>query len=181
MDLSQKAIENLYVGKSKIPFQYFSDTGKYYSKYETLNPNTTFSAIGSKLDFEGQPIKSLNSYLPSYVVNGFMRINKDGLFIDKNNLKIYLDDIDSPENLKGVYFEPVKLYITTVPKKAFSINPCLLKSCLEARYYEDQVRGYLFQIITNDQISLIQYSYQCNYSFKITFEKDGSPRLHRKV
>ena len=91
MDLSQKAIENLYVGKSKISFQYFSDTGKYSSKYETLNPNTTFSAIGSKLDFEGQPIKSLNSYLPSYVVNGFMRINKDGLFIDKNNLKMNLE------------------------------------------------------------------------------------------
>lgn len=180
MDLSQKAIENLYVGKSKISFQYSSGTGDS-SKYETLNPNTTFSAIGSKLEFEGQPIKALNSYLPSYVVNGFMRINKEGLFIDKgDNLKIYLDAVDIGRPI-NVYFEPVKLYITTVPKKAFSINPCLLKSCLEARYWEDQVRGYLFQIITNDQISLIQYSYQCNYSFKINFEKDGSPRLHRKV
>lgn len=48
------------------------------------------------------------------------------------------------------------LYITGVPLKAKSLNPYRLQDCLWSSYYQDNYRGYLFQITRiNQDIKLI--------------------------
>lgn len=89
------------------------------------------------------------------------------VILDKNrdNLKwpdyyligLYVNPTDSDPM---EFFQMVKpyekcthhLYITGIPKGAKSINPFKLEGCIWSSYYEDNLHGYLFQIIRSDTL-----------------------------
>lgn len=62
---------------------------------------------------------------------------------------------DDPEN----FFQVLKpwnkilhhLYITGIPKNAQSLEPFRLEGCIWSSYYEDDLHGFLFQIVKNDK------------------------------
>lgn len=50
------------------------------------------------------------------------------------------------------------LYITGIPKGAPSLEPYRIENCLWSSYYEDDLHGYLFQILkSNELLKLKQY------------------------
>ena len=48
------------------------------------------------------------------------------------------------------------LYITGIPKNAKSLNPFRLEGCIWSSYYEDDLHGFLFQIVKSDTILKLQ-------------------------
>lgn len=44
------------------------------------------------------------------------------------------------------------LYITGIPKGAPSLEPFRLENCLWSSYYEDDLHGYLFQILRRNEL-----------------------------
>jgi len=48
------------------------------------------------------------------------------------------------------------LYITGIPKGAKSLNPFRLQGCIWSSYYEDNLHGFLFQIIKSNSILKLQ-------------------------
>lgn len=48
------------------------------------------------------------------------------------------------------------LYITGIPKGAKSLNPFRLQGCIWSSYYEDNLHGFLFQIVRSDTILKLQ-------------------------
>jgi hypothetical protein len=48
------------------------------------------------------------------------------------------------------------LYITGIPKGAKSLNPFRLQGCIWSSYYEDELHGFLFQIVRSDTILKLQ-------------------------
>lgn len=43
------------------------------------------------------------------------------------------------------------LYVTGIPKNAQSLEPFRLDGCIWSSYYEDDLHGFLFQIVKNDK------------------------------
>ena len=50
--------------------------------------------------------------------------------------------------IKGTH----SLYITGIPKNTPSLKPFRLEGCLWSSYYEDNLHGFLFQIVRSDNI-----------------------------
>jgi len=48
------------------------------------------------------------------------------------------------------------LYITGIPKGAKSLKPFRLQDCIWSSYYEDNLHGFLFQIVKSDTILKLQ-------------------------
>jgi len=48
------------------------------------------------------------------------------------------------------------LYITGIPKGAKSLNPFRLQGCIWSSYYEDNLHGFLFQIVRSNSILKLQ-------------------------
>ena len=79
-----------------------------------------------------------NPYLPDLIRNGKFDPYDDTFWVDK-------------------YFHDNNLYITGIPKNTVSLDPYRLKGCLWSSYYEDNYRGYLFQILSiNQTVQLIE-------------------------
>lgn len=77
-------------------------------------------------------------YLPDLIKNGKFDPYDDTFWVDK-------------------CFHDNNLYITGIPKNTVSLDPYRLKGCLWSSYYEDNYRGYLFQILSiNQTVQLIE-------------------------
>lgn len=72
-----------------------------------------------------------NPMLPDLVISGKFLSNK-GLFVTNENQEHYL-------------------YITGVPKDTKCLDYFRLKGCIWSSYYQDDHRGYLFQILRINQ------------------------------
>lgn len=78
-----------------------------------------------------------NEFLPDLVISG-------KLFGDKS---LFLTEVIPEHNL----------FITGIPKNIPSLDPYRLKGCLWSSYYQDDFRGYLFQVLRiNQEVQLIE-------------------------
>ena len=121
--------------RSIVRQQYIGKTKLKFDLEGTILPDHV------KLDNLGYPIIIPGPYrhYPDWVIFGYF---------DPNNLIF-----------KRVGLEKRKrenLYITGIPKGAPSIDPWKLDKVIWSSYYEDDYRGYLFQILnSNEPLNLI--------------------------
>lgn len=124
----KQVVYNTYIGKSKLSL---------ISEGKSVDNKTKIGEIS-------YPLTSLkgNSKYPDYYIRG-----------------LYLE---STEEDPAEFFQIVKPYkkcthclcITGIPKGALSLNPYRLQDCLWSSYYEDDLHGFLFQIVKNEVIKL---------------------------
>ena len=115
-------LKNQYIGKSKLTFT---------KNGEALSNLTLIGEIGKTFaDFEGKQISLLDSRLPDCFIQGH-----------------FSSDDNSMEVNPSEYINTQRLYITGIPKDALDLEPYRLKGVIWSSYYEDNYRGYLFQMV----------------------------------
>lgn len=102
---------------------------KFIQRNYEIADNSLVEALGYPLIIPGG-----SQYLPDYFIPG------------------YFDE--QSQTFRRLSFEnrhPVNLYITGIPKGVLSIDSWKLTDAIWSSYYEDDYRGYLFQIQDSDK------------------------------
>lgn len=129
-------VGHIYINKSKLTFK--DEYGvPLEDTVELLEVGTPLTAIGNMV-----------KYYPDYVVSGFFRrVNKD-------SANEFIISKDGPDII----------LVTGVPKEYPSLEPFRFKDSLFSSYYQDTVKGVLFQVFhkapvilpVSKQISIMQ-------------------------
>lgn len=121
---------NTYIGKSKLGI---------IKDGTIINGTTMIGDIASPFPTPPFARNSPKNRMPDYYLMG-----------------IYLNPTeDDPGRFFQITEKPIhthKLCITGIPKKATSLNPYRLEGCIWSSYYEDDLHGFLFQIVEKSNI-----------------------------
>lgn len=120
-----KIVGNQYVGKAKIDF---TVDGKI------IDGKNLIGDIGVLLEVNDKPLVNLDPYFPDYFITGQVS--------DISTMEL------NPKDLRKTKI----LYITGIPKQAPNIEDYFLKNVIWSSYYEDNYRGYLFQMVNQDSL-----------------------------
>ena len=121
-------VKNQYIGKSKIDFTF---------QGSIIDGTTLIKDIGIRFaDNKGEPFNNICSFLPDYYIPGKV---VDICTMDIGDLSIG---------------ETSFLFITGIPKRK-SLDSYYLKDAIWSSFYEDNYRGYLFQLVHSSKIELL--------------------------
>lgn len=121
-------VKNQYVGKSKIDFTF---------QGSVIDGTTLVKDIGIMFaDNNGESFNNTCSFLPDYYIPGKV--------IDLCTIDI--GDLSTRETSF--------LFITGIPKRK-SLDPYRLKDVVWSSFYEDDYRGYLFQLVHSSRVELL--------------------------
>lgn len=121
-------VKNQYIGKSKIDFTF---------QGSIIDGTTLIKDIGIMFaDNKGEPFNHICSFLPDYYIPGKV---VDICTMDIGDLSIG---------------ETSFLFITGIPKRK-SLDSYYLKDAIWSSFYEDDYRGYLFQLVHSSKIELL--------------------------
>lgn len=116
----EKIVGNQYIGKSKLTFT---------RKGETLSKETLIGELANIFkDWQGIPMAIQNEKAPNYFIEGH-----------------FSSDTNSWELEPEESLDTQRLYITGIPKD-LDLEEFKIGDALWSSYYEDNYRGYLFQI-----------------------------------
>lgn len=116
-----KIVKNQYIGKSKLTFT---------RKGEVLRPETLIGELAKDFtDWQGIPMGSHIYKAPDYFIEGHF-------FPDTNSWEL------EPEESLDIQ----RLYITGIHKDFPNLDEFKIGDAFWSSYYEDNYRGYLFQI-----------------------------------
>lgn len=148
-----KIVKNQYVGKSKIDFTFGG---------RSLDGKNLIGDIGIPFtDSRGIPFTTLEPYMPDYYILGDV------------------SDISTMELIPQDIRKTKVLYITGISKEATRLDDYKLKGVLWSSYYEDQYRGYLFQMVSSStQVELMEPKFE---NIKIKFITNDSTGVYRQV
>ena len=153
MSMFEKIVGNQYVGKAKIDFTF---NGKI------IDCKSLIKDIGIPFqDSNGVHFTNLVPNFPDYFILGEVS--------DISTMKLDYGDLRKTKIL----------YITGIPKQAPSLDDYKLKNVLWSSYYEDEYRGYLFQLISSSSLVELNSS-KSYYKIKISIN-DETRRVHYTV
>lgn len=135
-------VKNQYVGKSKLDFTLNGNL---------IDPKMIIGDIGLPLVTpQGCPLVDIDRYFPDYFITGTVS--------DISTLELIPNDMDKAK----------VLLITGIPKNAPSLDKYRMKEVTWSSYYEDDYRGYLFQIVNaNTTLELKEPTYEVPFKFTI--------------
>lgn len=117
----ENIVRNQYIGKSKLTFT---------KNGEILSNETLIEELAEAFtDWQGIPISLQIDKAPDYFIEGH-----------------FFSDINSWELEPEESLDTQRLYITGIPKDSLDLDEFKIKDALWSSYYEDNYRGYLFQI-----------------------------------
>lgn len=143
-----KIVKNQYIGKSKIDFTF---NGKL------MDGKNLIGDIALPLMVNDMPLTMMDTHYPDYFIIGDIT--------DISTMELV------PKDDKYSHI----LFITGIPKSAKRLDDYKLKNIIWSSYYEDNYRGYLFQIVKGD--AHIELLYDCT---KINI-RYGTTRVYTKV
>lgn len=148
-----KIVGNQYIGKAKIDFTFNS---------KIIDGKNLIGDIGfSFQDGEGKPFSNLDSHFPDYFIMG------------------QVSDISTMELCPLDLRKTKILYITGIHKLAPNLEDYELKNVLWSSYYEDNYRGYLFQMVSSN--SLVELKNPKSESYKINLQIHETRGIHCTV
>ena len=122
----QTSVDKLYIGKSQLKFILNGTELQNITEFQNIK-----DAAGWRF---GRTHLGPSDKVPDIKVNG----------VYHENYKVFV--LTDASNLLGSLHN---LYVTGIPKDAKSLDPYRLKDVIWSSYYEDDYRGYLFQVVSS--------------------------------
>lgn len=117
----EKIVKNQYIGKSKLTFT---------KNGETISNETLIGELAEAFtDWQGIFMSFHIDKAPDYFIEGH-----------------FFSDINSWELEPAEFLDIQRLYITGIPKDSSDLEEFKIVDAIWSSYYEDNYRGYLFQI-----------------------------------